>query len=180
VLKKQKAPLPSLHKPELDVAAELTAEAGSRHLQLVCALPWAIELGRIDIPCEVSVLSQHSASPWVGHLEAAHHVFGCLLAHSKSKLVLNPAPLKPEAGESAFQHGADWVPFCGDVEEQLPPKMPKPRGKKVSVRCFVDANRAGNVGKVKKLGSLLHHHPSRTNQIQPQRQAFTLWSSWMT
>jgi hypothetical protein len=32
-----------------------------------------------------------------------------------------------------------------DVEEELPPKVPKPGGKKVSVGCFVDANRAGNV-----------------------------------
>jgi hypothetical protein len=93
-------------------------------------------VGRIGIPHKVSVPPQHSASPRVGHLEAAHHVFGHLLAHSKSKLVLDPAPPKPEMDESAFQHGADWVPFCGDVEEELPPKVPKPRGKKVSTHCF--------------------------------------------
>jgi hypothetical protein len=144
-LKKQKTPLPSSHKPELDVTAELAAEAGSRCLQLIGALRWAVELGRIDVLCEVSVLSQHSASPRVGHLEAAHHVFGCLLAHSKSKLVLDPASPKPETDESAFQHGADWVPFHGDVVEESPPKMPKPGGKKVSVHCFVGANHAGNV-----------------------------------
>jgi hypothetical protein len=60
-------------------------------------------------------------------------------------LVLDPASPKPEIDESAFQHAADWVPFYGDVVEELPPKMPKPRGKKVSIHCFVDANHAGNV-----------------------------------
>jgi hypothetical protein len=143
-LKKQKAPLPNLCKPELDVSEELTLEAGSRHLQLIGTLRWAIELGCIDILQKVSVLSHRSASPRVGHLEAVCHVFGCLSAHSKSKLVLDPASPKPEMDESAFQHEVDWVPFCGDAEEELPPKTPKPRGKKVSTHCFVDANHAGN------------------------------------
>jgi hypothetical protein len=101
-LEKQKTPLPSSHKPELDVAAELTAEAGSRCLQLIGALRWAIKLGRIDVLHEVSVPPQCNASPWVGHLEAVHHAFGCLLAHLKSKLVLDPASPKPETDESAF------------------------------------------------------------------------------
>jgi hypothetical protein len=35
--------------------------------------------------------------------------------------------------------------FYGDVKEEMPPKMPKPRGKSVKVSCFVDADHAGNL-----------------------------------
>jgi hypothetical protein len=34
--------------------------------------------------------------------------------------------------------------FYGNVQEEMPPRMPKPRGKKVTVSAFVDANNAGN------------------------------------
>ena len=39
----------------------------------------------------------------------------------------------------------DWKDFYGDVEEELPPKMPEPRGNVVRIGDFVDANHAGNV-----------------------------------
>ena len=45
----------------------------------------------------------------------------------------------------AGQKEADWKEFYGDVEEELPAKMPKPRGKPVNIYSFVDANHAGNV-----------------------------------
>jgi hypothetical protein len=46
--------------------------------------------------------------------------------------------------ESVFNNGADWKEFYGDVQEELPPKMPKPRGQRVTISAFVDANHAGN------------------------------------
>ena len=44
-----------------------------------------------------------------------------------------------------FNGKADWTSFYGKVEEELPPKMPKPRGFPVNISAFVDANHAGNV-----------------------------------
>jgi hypothetical protein len=38
----------------------------------------------------------------------------------------------------------DWTEFY-DVEEELPPNKPKPRGHLVNISAFVDANHAGNV-----------------------------------
>jgi len=51
----------------------------------------------------------------------------------------------PMVDESAFEGDVDWKDFYGEVVEELPPGMPKPRGKKVKLFCFVDANHAGNV-----------------------------------
>jgi hypothetical protein len=52
---------------------------------------------------------------------------------------------RPEIDESIFHHHADWKEFYGDIKEELPPNMPKPRGHPVTISTFVDANHAGNV-----------------------------------
>jgi hypothetical protein len=70
-----KDPFPANYKPELDVTDELGPELLSRYLQLIGICRWAIELGRIDIFHEVSVLSQYQANPRSGHLETLYHVF---------------------------------------------------------------------------------------------------------
>jgi hypothetical protein len=46
--------------------------------------------------------------------------------------------------ELAFNNGTDWKEFNGEVQEQLPPKMPKLQGQRVTISAFVDANHAGN------------------------------------
>ena len=50
-------PFPAPYRPEVDVTKVLGDELHSRYLQLIGVLRWAIELGRIDIITEVSVLS---------------------------------------------------------------------------------------------------------------------------
>ena len=73
-IRKAKTPLPTGWKPELDISEELSDSMTSRHRQLIGILRWAVELGRLDIHHEVSILSQFQASPREGHLEAAHHM----------------------------------------------------------------------------------------------------------
>jgi hypothetical protein len=43
--------------------------------ELIGILRWAIELGRIDIAMEVSMLSTHLAMPQDGHLNQVYHMF---------------------------------------------------------------------------------------------------------
>ena len=51
----------------------------------------------------------------------------------------------PVVDESTFVQGEDRKDFYGDVEEELPPRIPKPRGSLVIISAFVDADHAGNV-----------------------------------
>ena len=37
-----------------------------------------------------------------------------------------------------------WFDFYGNVAKELPPNMLEPRGRMVTISCFVDANHAGN------------------------------------
>jgi hypothetical protein len=137
-----KTPFMSGYRPELDVTDELDHDLASRYSQLIGILRWMIELGRIDIYYEVSVLSQYLALPRIGHLEAVYHIFSYLSKHDKSSIVFDPAT--PIYDPTAFLD-QDWRAFYGDLEEELPPRMPKPLGKSVNISCFVDANHAGNV-----------------------------------
>jgi hypothetical protein len=58
-----KTPFPSGYRPELDTSDELKGELASRYSQLIGVLRWMIELGRVDIYYEVSILSQYLALP---------------------------------------------------------------------------------------------------------------------
>jgi hypothetical protein len=139
-----KNPFPSGYRPELDVSAELHDEMMSRFLQLIGILRWAVELGRLDIYLEVSQLSQHQALPRQGHLNAAYHIFAYLRKHENgARIVFDPK--EPVVDVQAFNTNADWTDFYGKVVEELPPRMPEPKGKSVITSCFVDANHAGNV-----------------------------------
>ena len=107
-------------------------------------LRWAIELSRIDICYEVSVLSQHLALPRQGHLEMVYHVFAYLNKHENSKIVFDPTTVEL-ANPNVFKK-VDWSDIYDeeDVKEELPPRMPEPRGRSVKMSVFVDADHAGN------------------------------------
>ena len=76
-------PFPSNYRPELDVSPVSDDALISQYLQLIEVLRWAIELGRIDIMTEVSVLSQHQCQPREGNLSVVYHVFWYLKCNLK-------------------------------------------------------------------------------------------------
>jgi len=88
------------------------------------------------------LLAQYLAAPRVGHLDQAFHVFAYLKAHSRSRIVLDPA--EPCIDEQSFLV-ADWSEFYRDAKEPIPPNAPEPRGNRVIISCFVDADHAGNL-----------------------------------
>jgi hypothetical protein len=137
-------PFPTGYKPEVDVTDELDQTMATRFMQLIGILHWAVEIGRIDIYLETSLLSQYQANPQFGHLEAAYHIFAYLKKHpDMGKLAYDPHA--PDIDKTFFYANADWKDFYGDVTEELPPNMPEPWGHSVNISAFVDANHAGNV-----------------------------------
>jgi len=135
-------PLPMSYRPEVDVSDLLEPEMVTRFQNCLGVLRWIVELGRIDIMTEVSMLSAHNALPREGHLEAVYHIFSYLKGHENSRLVFDPA--YPDIDERRFLP-ADWSDFYPDASDELPPNMPEPRGLPVDVTCFVDADHAGNL-----------------------------------
>ena len=138
---KATTPLPSGYRPELDVSPHVDQELYSYYNSLIGIARWAVELGRIDITTEVSMLASFLAAPREGHLDAAFHLFAYLKSHKRSRIVFDDSFMS-ESNTSFPEF--DWVPFYADAREEIPPNMPEPLGKPVHITIFCDSDHAAD------------------------------------
>ena len=117
----------------------LKDEDASYYQQQIGVLRWLVELGRVDICTEVSMLAAFSASPRQGHLAAVLHLYGYLKKNPRSKLVFDPSPMDHEP--HIIPDG--WKDFYKVDKEITPADKPEARGKAVQTTCFVDSDHAG-------------------------------------
>jgi hypothetical protein len=138
---KPSTPMQTGYRPELDVTPVLGADQANYFQSLVGVLRWGVELGRIDIYIDVSLISSFLAQPRVGHLEQVLHIFSYLKHHINSHMVFDPNYVSWE--QASFQQ-YEWTDFYHDAKESIPPNAPEPRGNPVQINAFVDADHAGN------------------------------------
>jgi len=122
------------YSPELDVTPELDENDTRLCQEWVGILRWAVELGRLDIYLEVSLISSHDAN--------ILHIFAYLKRRDKLTLAFDPR--HPPIDENRFQE-YDWHDFYPDASEAIPDNLPEARGKEISITCFVDASHASNL-----------------------------------
>jgi len=134
-------PFPQNYRPELDTSPELDDRMATRFMQLIGILRWSVEIGRLDIYTEISMLSQHQALPREGHLEAIYSIFAYIKKHPTAYIVFDEK--EPPVEEERFKE-FEWTDFYGESKEEIPADMPPPRGKEVLISCFVDADHAAN------------------------------------
>ena len=82
----------------MDSSAELGPILLNYYQTQIGVLRWLVELGRIDIITEVSMLTSQLALPREGHLEAVLHIFGYLKGHHNAWMVFDltyPTPDMP-------------------------------------------------------------------------------------
>ena len=139
--RKVRSPWPSGYEPELDASEELNTKDSTFYQHLIGVLHWIVEVGRVDVITEVSMLASYLANPRDGHLDAALHLYSYLKSHHNARMVLDPT--YPKINDKDFVY-RDWEQFYGDVEEELPPDMPKPLGKDVDLRLYVDSSHAND------------------------------------
>ena len=137
--RKVRGPWPSGYVAELDDSRELNPEEASFYQSQIGILRWCVEIGRIDIITEVSVLSSFNAMPREGHLDAVFHIYAYIKNKHNSRMIFDPT--YPNIDSSVFKE-CDWREFYGDVKEAIPPNAPPPRGKEVVMRLFVDSSHA--------------------------------------
>jgi hypothetical protein len=136
--------------PAEDTSAELDAEGLGDCQELIGVSRWAVEIGRLDISLEMSLLSSHLALPRKGHLEQVCHIFASLKHRSRRRIHLDPSP--PLISESRFQ-------AYKHAEEPIPSNMPTARGRIMSTHCFVDSDHAGDkVSRRSQTGMLSSYH----------------------
>ena len=137
-------PLSSSYCPELDVSPEQGPAKASYYMSLIGVLHWIVELGRVDICLEVSMMSSHLVLPREGHLEHVLHIFSHLKKYHNAELVYDLSD--PVIDESMWE-AKDWVSSeFGHLEgkEEVPPNMPEPRGLGFVVWVKVDADHASD------------------------------------
>ena len=150
-------PMQTSYRPELDISAELDSLDASYYQSLIGILRWMVELGRVDLCLEVSMMSSHLAMPRQGHLEQLFHIFSYLHEHYNGEIVFDPT--EPEIDHSSFEE-QDWTTSeFGHVigKEVLPPNMPAPRGKGFIMTAMVDADHASDtVSRRSRTGFLVY------------------------
>ena len=104
-------------------------------MSLIGILRWIVELGRVDICCEVSMMSSFSAMPRDGQLEQLYHIFAFLKNNHNSRLVFDP--LYPNIDMEKFERRS-WEQYYGSGGEQIPNDCPEAIGKEfVFVRSLM-------------------------------------------
>ena len=103
---------------------------------------WMVELGRINIAVEDSMLSSFSAMFCKGYMLAVLFIVSYLRKQHNSRICLDPT--YPDIVHDDFKDDAKWTAFYGDVKEATPVNAPKPLGKGVDLRMSVDSDYAGD------------------------------------
>jgi Reverse transcriptase (RNA-dependent DNA polymerase) len=136
-------PLKTTYEPQVDVTPELDSIEAAYYQSLIGILRWMVELGRVDICLEVSMMSSHLAMPRQGHLHALFNIFSYLKRNHNSEIVFDPSD--PVVDESLFER-RDWTAseFGLSLKEEVPSNMPQPRGMGFVMRAYVDADHAGD------------------------------------
>jgi hypothetical protein len=113
LMKKAYGPFTGGYKPELDEVPELDPIRSNLYQSQIGILRWCVELGRIDIITEVSMLSTHIFFLREGNLEAVFHVFAYLGLHHNAIVVFDPT--YPYIVMGTFIK-TDWKSLYGDVK----------------------------------------------------------------
>ena len=139
-------PMTTNYYPVMDTSPELDSNGITTYQELIGMLRWSVEIGRVDILTELSMLSSYQAAPRQGHLEQIYHIFAYL--KKKPKLTLYFDPQEPDIDPRWFDGDSEDIfkEQYRDAEEQLPDStmMPEPRGTSTSTTAYVDASHAAN------------------------------------
>ena len=141
--KKASSPFRGDYRPEVDMTPELNLTDAAYYQSLIGVLRWIVELGRIDITCEVSEMASMMAMPREGHLDQVYNIFAHLKIKHNAEMVFDPS--EPDIDETVFQ-SEDWShTVYDDAKDEIATDTPHPRGLGFKIRAFVDADHAGNL-----------------------------------
>ena len=139
--KKLDTPIPTSYSPDLDITPEQISIDAAYYQSLVGILRWIVELGRVDICLEASLISSHLALPREVHLDKLFHIFVYLNWKHRARMIFDPTY------PSIYNDGLprhDWEKHYGEVKEVIPTNAPVSRGKGFDMIGYVHADLAGD------------------------------------
>ena len=136
------------YRPELDLSDPCDSSEHQFFQQTVGIARWMIEIGRIDIAYEISLMSRYLAAPRIGHLTQMLHLFqylhcnqGMDLTYDSTKIRIQEGSILPH--QRAHFKAKELRALYPDAIDYLPPNMPEALGRSVQINAFVDADLAG-------------------------------------
>ena len=123
-------PFPMGYRPEKGVSEPLSPELALFYQSLIGIMRWMVDIGRIEITTEISLLSSHNAYPREGYFETVLHVMVYLEIKHNYRLAMDPN--YPPINEDNF-NSHYWIDFYGDVQEDIPVNTSAPRVKGVVI-----------------------------------------------
>lgn len=123
------------YRPELDSSPELDADA-VYYQSIIGILLWMVDLGRLDMCCQFSMIFSHISLPREDILTKVYTIFAYIKKHYSTALIFDHP--YPERSLDTF-HDYDWTKFYGDAKKAIPLNIYKPLAKNVVIRCYVNA-----------------------------------------
>ena len=97
--------------PELDASPDLELQDATYYQSFIGILRWMVEMGRIYITCEVSMMLWFVAMPHKGHVQQLLHLFVYLNSHQNARIVFDPS--YPDIDLDQFPRH-DWISLFGE------------------------------------------------------------------
>ena len=138
----------AVYWPELDMSELCISDEHQFYQQMVGIARWMIEVGRIDISFEVSLMSRYLSCPRVGHLYQMLHMFQCLYCNQGLDLIYDSTKINVRELTVLPHQRADYKTkelgvMYPDATDYIPDNMSEALGKRVQINAFVDAYLAG-------------------------------------
>jgi hypothetical protein len=135
---KVRSPLEHNDHPELDLSPILDEEGIRKYQSLIGTLQWAITLGRFDVATAVMTMSSFRVAPREAHLDRLRRVCGYLYKFKSGCLRVRTN--KPDYSSLSTEE-YEWSRTCyRGAKEEIPHDIPTPKGKRVVLTSYVDAN----------------------------------------
>ena len=136
------------YRPEMDCTMFCNAEQLHVYQQLLGMFRWMVELGRMDILYETTVLASYLTCPRIGHLKQAINMVLYIRKHEKSSIVMDPTYLDinwtGNEDENPESRRKFMKSIYQDAVEDIPENAPEPRGKPIQINVYCDADHASN------------------------------------
>lgn len=138
-LRPSNVPFDPDYHPEIDETPLLTANRVSQYRMLTGSALWATVLGRHDIQYATCTLARYNSLPREGHLQAALKLFGYLKNNPKACTIFDTR--EPDLSMyNPVNH--NWQELYPGAREELPPDMPTPKMKPITILAYFDASHA--------------------------------------
>ena len=134
--------------PELDTS-DFCDESQTRVFQQILGmLRWLIELGRVDVLLETTLLASFLMAPRVGHLDQVSKIVLYLKKHQRSTLMMDPAKLDlrwdGNDDDNPERRREIMKTIYRDATDEFPPNAPPAKGKSVQVNIYCDSDHASD------------------------------------